>query len=438
MKGSEIFDKLYQHISSMLSERVIRMTVWLNELLYEVSMALDYVEHELIGAEHNHSKRVAYLCLEMAAALSLPPEQISDICGCAVLHDNALTEYILSENGGNPHIQQINLKSHCVIGEENATHFPFLTDVTGNILYHHENADGTGPFGLRGTDTPLGAALIRIADHLDVRYNLSELTASKRKELNHYVAQQAGKFYTPLAAGTLVTVLDRLPTENFRNENIGRILLLHSPRFEIDCSDKQLINFASIIAKIIDYKSRFTSSHSIGIAKKAYHMAEFYGYDSHLRAQIFLAAALHDIGKLSIPNAILEKPGKLTDKEFFIIKQHAIRSYQMLDKITGFEKIRDWGALHHEKLNGKGYPFGKTGESLDHISRLIACIDIYQAVSEERPYHPANSHDKTMAVLKSMAEKGLIDAQIVADLDHELSDSSLEDRQPQKSIFQPA
>ncbi len=82
-------------------------------------------------------------------------------------------------------------------------------------------------------------------------------------------------------------------------------------------------------------------------------------------------------------NEILEKPDKLTDEEFDKMKNHAGYTYLMLSQVDGFEDIRDWAALHHEKLNGKGYPFGKTADELNEQERIMACVDIYQALTED-------------------------------------------------------
>jgi HD-GYP domain-containing protein (c-di-GMP phosphodiesterase class II) len=147
-----------------------------------------------------------------------------------------------------------------------------------------------------------------------------------------------------------------------------------------------------------------------------------YGYDSTLRTEVYLAAALHDIGKLSTPVAILEKPGKLTDEEFRTIQDHVRMTHELLKDITGFEHICDWASNHHEKLDGTGYPFKKKANELDFNSRLIACLDIYQAVSEERPYHPGRSHADTIKILADMAGNGFVDSGIVRDLDTALEE----------------
>ena len=128
--------------------------------------------------------------------------------------------------------------------------------------------------------------------------------------------------------------------------------------------------------------------------------------------KMYLAGALHDIGKVAIGNEILEKPEKLTDEEFKTMKHHAVYTYYILSGIDDFEEIRDWAALHHEKLNGKGYPFGKTADELNEQERIMACIDIYQALTEDRPYKKGLSHEKACDILDDMEQKGFVDSDI--------------------------
>ena len=107
------------------------------------------------------------------------------------------------------------------------------------------------------------------------------------------------------------------------------------------------------------------------------------------------------------------------------MKKHALISWQILDRIDGFEDIRDWGALHHEKLNGRGYPFGKTAQELTFNDRLLGCIDIYQALTESRPYKDGYSHEKALSIMSGMAQKGFIDKDIVTDIDRCFTNNSL-------------
>ena len=100
----------------------------------------------------------------------------------------------------------------------------------------------------------------------------------------------------------------------------------------------------------------------------------------------YLAGALHDIGKLMIQNSILKKPARLTDEEYLVMKNHAFYTHEILKNLKGMRDITDWASHHHEKLNGEGYPLGLTAKQLTLEERLMTCVDIYQALTEERPY----------------------------------------------------
>jgi HD-GYP domain-containing protein (c-di-GMP phosphodiesterase class II) len=146
-------------------------------------------------------------------------------------------------------------------------------------------------------------------------------------------------------------------------------------------------------------------------------MAKYYNKSEEETLKLIIAADLHDIGKLAIPNSILDKPGKLTKEEFDIIKTHSKYTRLCLEPLYGFKDIIEWTSNHHEKLNGTGYPNGIGGEKLDFNSRLLACLDIYQALTEDRPYREALSHEQSMEILCEMANDNLIDSNITKDID---------------------
>jgi HD-GYP domain-containing protein (c-di-GMP phosphodiesterase class II) len=150
-------------------------------------------------------------------------------------------------------------------------------------------------------------------------------------------------------------------------------------------------------------------------------MASFYKLSDDKKLKLEIAADLHDIGKLAVPNTILDSPQKLTNDEFEIIKKHPYYTRIALTEIKGFEDITEWASNHHEKLNGKGYPFGKTAKDLDFESRLIACLDIYEALTEERPYRRSLEHEEAMEILNKMKDDGYIDVKITEDINHVFS-----------------
>jgi len=200
------------------------------------------------------------------------------------------------------------------------------------------------------------------------------------------------------------------------DENIMKTMHGAIPLWEVDLADPVIIRISGMVARIIDYKSVFTRKHTIQIANRAYLMAEHYGYDDTKKGLLYLAASLHDIGKAATPTAVLEKQGALTSEEYRIIMKHVRCTWEWLRGIEGFEQISYWATTHHEKLDGSGYPFRMLQGELDFNARLMACIDIYQAVCEERPYHAERSHEETMAILRENAAAGKIDAEITEDM----------------------
>jgi HD-GYP domain-containing protein (c-di-GMP phosphodiesterase class II) len=153
--------------------------------------------------------------------------------------------------------------------------------------------------------------------------------------------------------------------------------------------------------------------HSAGVAASATKLAELVGMGEDECKMMTIAGYLHDVGKLRVPNSILDKPGRLTEEEFNIIKEHPYYTRWILMSVNGFEKIADWAGFHHEKLNGKGYPFHLGAEDLDTGSRIMAVADIFSAITEVRPYRDGMDHDAAMKVMWSNVENGTLDGDLV-------------------------
>ncbi|WP_461248209.1 HD-GYP domain-containing protein, partial [Treponema sp. R6D11] len=377
--------------------------------------ALDIVEGDLLGTSTNHGKRIAVLCAKMGKALGKNTEEITALAVCALLHDSALTEYILSEKMDGDH--ELAMKKHLEIGQRNADALCFKTNVKDFVLYHHEHADGTGPFGIREGEGPLEAELITIADSIDAAHHLQRLKPEELPNIRNIIVNETGKFYSKKAAQAFLEVLDLPTLMSLKDDVIKKTAEDSLSPWTVDIQTETIYGLAAFVARIIDYKSVFTQKHSTQIANKAWFMGKYYKYDSEKLSELYLAAALHDLGKLAIPSEILEKPGKLTNEEFEIIKTHVRITWELLNDIEGFEDICKWASSHHEKEDGDGYPFGKKADELDFNSKLLVCLDLYQAISEERPYHAGRNHADTMKILYEMADNGKIDKDIVKDFD---------------------
>jgi HD-GYP domain-containing protein (c-di-GMP phosphodiesterase class II) len=404
------------------------MIIRMDKLIKAIAAALDIVEGELLGASTHHGKRVAVLAAAMGKRLGMEAEILLPLTTCALLHDNALTEYILSERLGESQDQMMRL--HCEYGQRNVGTLMFKGEANNFVLYHHERPNGQGPFEKREGEIPLGAELICIADSFDVINHLEQIQEADLPKMHDSLWDGMGELYTRRSATAMIGVLDKAMLRSLQNDRIQETAEEHIPAWCVNAVDQVIMNLADFVTRIIDYKSVFTRRHTSQIANKAWLLGGYYRYDHNLRAQFYLAAALHDIGKLAIPSAILEKPGRLTDEEFAVIKSHVVKTRELLEGIDGFEQIIEWAANHHEKLDGSGYPAGKKAEALDFNSRLLACIDVYQAVSEDRPYHPARSHEEAIKILYEMADTGGLDRDIVRDMDRVFAEWSGRDVPP--------
>lgn len=393
----------------------------LNNFLISVSFALDFVEMDRLGRQSNHGKRTAFIALYLGRELGLSKEELYDTAALAMLHDNGLSESSLYEvlpGDGEFSVNDFERsKAHCVIGEKNIKDYLFLTNPENVILYHHERYNGSGFFGLSGNDIPLISQIIAAADGFEDRYMPGEKRDWK-EILLQWIKEMEGKMFSKDLGIALRTMADDLSIwDKLADDRVGKVLSEEIPAFDCRLSFEEIQKITKIFSRIIDSKSHFTKRHSSGLAEKAAAMADYYGKSSEEKTKLVIAADLHDLGKLAVPNSILDCPRALTDKEFKVVRKHVYYTRVALENISGFEDITEWAANHHEKLNGKGYPFGKTGDELDFNSRLMGCLDIYQALTEERPYRKGMSHGEAMKVLSNMAEMGIIDGGIVKDLD---------------------
>ncbi len=149
----------------------------------------------------------------------------------------------------------------------------------------------------------------------------------------------------------------------------------------------------SIFSKLIEAKDNYTALHSNSVRDIAYKLAKAMGLSAREIFDISIAASLHDIGKVSIPDAIINKPGKLTDEEFKIIKKHSVSSYDMLNELSSFDNIKDIVRHHHERFDGKGYPDKLAGDQISFGGRVIAIADTYDAITSTRSYRKALTHE---------------------------------------------
>ena len=268
------------------------------------SYALDCIEAELVKIKNKHGKRVAYISVCMAEYLAIQGDALQDLAMCALLHDNALTQYITEELERNYvidikkdlSVRKTNL--HCIYGEKNITKLPFKTDVSNVILYHHEHADGTGPFQKKWNETPLPARIIHLADTVDIIGNSIKSDDNRWDFICQYLSQKKDSLFDSECVNAFLHVFTKESYMCLSDDSFETKLWEIIPREKLVFDWEMCKNVADFFAKIVDYKSSFTSRHSIGVAEKASLLAKYMGYDSITVQKMYLAGALHDIGKM--------------------------------------------------------------------------------------------------------------------------------------------
>jgi putative nucleotidyltransferase with HDIG domain len=160
-------------------------------------------------------------------------------------------------------------------------------------------------------------------------------------------------------------------------------------------------------AEIVDAKSPYTASHSFRVTELSLRIAERLGHGPVELAELRRAALLHDIGKLSVPNSILDKPGPLSEEEWKTVRLHPYYTELILEHIRGLERLAFTAASHHERLDGKGYFRGLEGDQVPIGARILAAADIYDALSAPRPYRPALPEETALKMMEDDRGTGL-------------------------------
>jgi putative nucleotidyltransferase with HDIG domain len=263
-----------------------------------------------------------------------------------------------------------------------------------------EHWDGSGyPDRLAGEAVPRLARILAVAQHLDV------FSMEKGRDVAMDVLRErSGRWFDP----KLVRVAESLHRRRtlWANclkgddaEETRRAAVDTQPGRSVSLSGEWIDQICEAFADVVDAKSPFTYRHSMGVTQAAVMVAKEMGLPKARLEMVRRAALLHDIGKLGISNAILDKPGKLTDEERRTVEGHPGMSRKILERVSAFRELAVVAGEHHERLDGTGYPDRKVADVLSLESRIIGVADVYGALSEDRPYRGGLPLEKIVAIM---------------------------------------
>lgn len=197
-----------------------------------------------------------------------------------------------------------------------------------------------------------------------------------------------------------------------------QVMVALSNSFLVEKLEKLNLGTLEALARTVDAKSAWTAGHSERVMQLAVKIARIMGMKEDCVETLRRGAYLHDIGKIGIPMAILNKPGKLSDEEFNLIKQHPDIGVRILEPIEAYSDVLPTVAQHHEKYDGTGYPLGLKGEEISINGRIMAVADVYDALVSDRPYRQGWIEEKGVNIIKedsgSHFDPKVVDAFLIA------------------------
>jgi len=303
-----------------------------------------------------------------------------------------------------PRAEQEIFQIRCDRGAAIALDLGLSAETAEAIRAMDEHWDGGGqPARLRREAIPLLAQIIGIAQVIEIFWQQSGVEAAR-----DVVRRRRRRWFSPDLADLAMAVLR--DTTFWRTlGDVASIDLLHdvapAPAMVV-ADDGRLDRIVDAFAGVIDAKSPYTHDHSRRVADYAVAAARRLGFSEDRLVRLRRAAALHDIGKLGVSNAILDKPGALTPPEWQAMRGHTRHTLEILDAVPIFRELAVDAAAHHERLNGTGYHLGLQGAALSPSARVLAVADVTDALRSDRPYRAGLPVDKVVSMLSEDAETG--------------------------------
>jgi putative nucleotidyltransferase with HDIG domain len=297
------------------------------------------------------------------------------------------------------------VKIRCERGSSIARKLGFSEDVAAGIHSLDEHWNGQGyPNGLTKKRIPLASSIANLAQTLEVFW------AAKGPQAAIDAAEgRSGRWFDPELVKAVVSMnrqghlWNKLESDDVINE----VMALEPEERRLTATERTTDNICIAFAEIIDAKTPFTYQHSKGVADAAVAIAQGLGVGDREVKTLRRAALLHDIGKLGISNTILEKPGKLTPEEFALVRKHPYYTFEILQRIPAFADFSWDAASHHERLDGKGYWRGLTGNQMSLSARILAVADVFDALKAKRPYRDALPLEKVFSMMREDAPHAL-------------------------------
>jgi HD-GYP domain-containing protein (c-di-GMP phosphodiesterase class II) len=395
-------------------------TLNLKEVTYALSEALD-----LVGVDDVlHGKRVAYMAAEIAKEMKYSKDDIEDIIFAGMIHDCGVSSTDVHTHLINE-LDWDNAQVHCIRGEILLQNTSLYSKYSSIIRYHHTHWENFDDIIDQKTKTI--SNIIYLADRIDaLRAQMKGMEIKSTQLIQKTILNHSETMFNKELVDAFINISSKGSFWYYLEEEALLEYFLEWVHTGQDkpMSFKELKEISLMFAAVVDAKSTFTSEHSIGVASLARYIAELFKLPQNMCEKVELAALLHDLGKLRVDDLILNKPAVLNADERLKMNRHGFDSDIILRRIKGFKEIAHLASLHHETLDGKGYPYELKGEMIPFEARIISTSDIYQALIQDRPYRKGMNKEDAFQIILDMTNDNKLDPQVTKKLQEHLEEAT--------------
>lgn len=391
-----------------MSYRSNEVSMRLFDMVGCLSSAMDLVSPEVVG----HHIRVGAIAFRLGEVAGLPGRQCSDLALAGMLHDigafslKGRIETLAFESDD---------QTHPEIGYRLLHGFPEFARAAQLVRTHHCLWSRSGqPRKVFLPELELGN-LLCLADRVDTLLPRSPGAPFNRDALLKRIRTGSGRMFNPWwveALETLAAQDDFL--EKAASLAISRNCLRIPDEHNPELSGRKVSQLARLFSQVIDFRCRFTATHSRGVAATTMLLARELHMDGDERDCLEVASELHDLGKLGVPSEIIMKPAALNAQEMATMQRHAEHGYHVLSGLTGLAGVATLVVQHHERLDGKGYPYGTPAAQIGLASRVLAVSDVFTALGEDRPYRAGMEISRIVSILQEQADHRALDPDVVS------------------------
>lgn len=378
------------------------------ELVTTLSDAMDHLD----PAVAHHHKQVACVALSIAEELELPLAERTSLVLAAALHD--IGAFSLQERREALQFEFENPMRHAARGYAILRLFRPLSKEAETVRFHHVPWARARGRRWRGQPVPRASHIIHLSDRVAILVQPRREILGQARRITAKIRAHAGWRFDPELVAAFLGASSR---ESFWldlvSSSLETILSRKLAAANARLGLRDMAGFSRLFSRVIDFKSPFTAGHSSGVAASAATLARLCGMDREDEKLMRIAGNLHDLGKLAVPSEIIDKPARLSGREYHQVQHHAFHTRRLLEGMPSLGPVIPWASDHHERLNGSGYPFHLAGRDLPLGSQIVAVADIFTAMSEKRPYRPGLSHADVAQVMWKMARSKKLNGDIV-------------------------